>query len=561
MTDSEDKYGDWIKKIREAADVKDKEEVERRETGEKGKPNVGKEESNKEEKKNISESVNKKWSKKTFIIGLLIFLLAFLPRLYFIFFVNNPQNAGLGWYNDSYHHWQIAYLTQEIGLSHGFLRLWDLIGMEYFWGILNPLLLVLLFSLTGSADILVLRIVNTFLGSLSILVIFLLIKKNFNIHAALAAAILAVFNPVGIFTDTSGMQEPIAILMMLTGIYFWPKNPVLTALFWVLASMARSEYWLFSIGLIISLIILGKKTDKKIVLVVSYFGLILLYLKYLLDKTGNAIYPIYWNFMGNAKGEWQADIPLTDQMLQVRIIYIIILVISLLVLLFLFIRKPKLYLFSILGVGNFFFLSVFIGLTEYLKSYLPRFWVDRIFWLPYIWLGFVISILLLYYIPKYLGKFGIILGWALLLIILVLIQLAWMPIMQYSGESEKILKSEMELGKKVSSVYKEGSILLPGGDPAFTYALYKNGIKGKNIRGQKFDPYFYIEEDPYQNWKKYRKTVFDWLKKENIKLIIIDQSSARYAKLVEIEKDKFKKIDGFDYFQVYEVIDNQDKNL
>ncbi|MFQ5922275.1 MAG: hypothetical protein ACE5M4_05475, partial [Anaerolineales bacterium] len=51
--------------------------------------------------------------------------LAAIARLYVLFFVTEPQNPGLGWYGDVFHHWQIAYLSQEIGFSEGFLRLWD----------------------------------------------------------------------------------------------------------------------------------------------------------------------------------------------------------------------------------------------------------------------------------------------------------------------------------------------------------------------------------------------------------------------------------------------------
>ena len=46
-------------------------------------------------------------------------LIALLPRLIYLFAISNPENAGDGLYTDVYQHWQIAYLTKEIGLSHG----------------------------------------------------------------------------------------------------------------------------------------------------------------------------------------------------------------------------------------------------------------------------------------------------------------------------------------------------------------------------------------------------------------------------------------------------------
>lgn len=80
--------------------------------------------------------------------------IAALPRLLCLFIFSDPENPGLGAYNDVWHHWQIAYLTREIGLSApGGPRLWDLKGLDYFWGVLHPLLMVAVFDLTGSIDI------------------------------------------------------------------------------------------------------------------------------------------------------------------------------------------------------------------------------------------------------------------------------------------------------------------------------------------------------------------------------------------------------------------------
>src|SRR5438445_7503948 len=102
-------------------------------------------------------------------LGLL--LIALLPRLIYLFAISNPENAGDGLYTDVYQHWQIAYLTKEIGLSHG-LRLWDLKGVEYFWGSLHPIVLVILFFVTGSTDIVLARVQSLAFGSLGVVLIF-----------------------------------------------------------------------------------------------------------------------------------------------------------------------------------------------------------------------------------------------------------------------------------------------------------------------------------------------------------------------------------------------------
>ena len=42
-----------------------------------------------------------------------------MPRILYVFVFSDPQNPGGGAYTDVWHHWHIAYLTKEIGLSAG----------------------------------------------------------------------------------------------------------------------------------------------------------------------------------------------------------------------------------------------------------------------------------------------------------------------------------------------------------------------------------------------------------------------------------------------------------
>ena len=102
-----------------------------------------------------------------------IFFIALIPRLLYIFVFSNPDFPG--WYTDTFHHWQIAYLSKEVGFSQGFLRLWDFKGMEFFWGLLHPLVIAIIIGLTGSTSILGSRLLSTFGGAISIVLIFLIV--------------------------------------------------------------------------------------------------------------------------------------------------------------------------------------------------------------------------------------------------------------------------------------------------------------------------------------------------------------------------------------------------
>ena len=45
---------------------------------------------------------------------------AALPRLLYLFGLTDPENPGIRRYGDVWHHWQIAYLTKEIGRGLSF---------------------------------------------------------------------------------------------------------------------------------------------------------------------------------------------------------------------------------------------------------------------------------------------------------------------------------------------------------------------------------------------------------------------------------------------------------
>ena len=110
---------------------------------------------------------------------------AIAARLGYLFFFTDPENAGDG-FTDAYHHWQIAYLTKEIGLTHG-PRLWDMRGWEYFWGPLHPVLMNVLFFVTGSVDIVLARLLSLLFGAAVVALIFMLCHRYWGPGVAKAA--------------------------------------------------------------------------------------------------------------------------------------------------------------------------------------------------------------------------------------------------------------------------------------------------------------------------------------------------------------------------------------
>ena len=487
----------------------------------------------------------------------LIFILAIVPRLLYIFVFSDPNFTG--WYTDVFHHWQIAFLSKEIGFHQGFLRLWDFKGMEFFWGLLHPLVLVILFYITGSISILIPRLLSTFGGALSIVLLFLLMRRYFNQATAWATAILASFFPLTLFSNTTGMQEELAMPFLLGGMLLWPSSPVLIGLFFALASMVRAEYWLFALGLAFSTLFFRKHRDKALVLILSYLLFIAIYMKYLANHTGNWIYPIYWNFLASVKGEWFLDLPIVGEKLVAQTISRGIFAFGVLGALVTLIKRSKHMLLYLYGFGNIVFIGFMVGFGSYVKGYIPRFWVDRLYNWPYLFAMMLIVIALFYYLPKLAGKLSTtvyVFSWLLLLTGLVVSQIIWKPINFFMQPVAAIYKSEKHWAAQIAGAYQDGTILLPEDRPYITYFLahdYK--IPGKNMEGQMFDPFFYFkdQENPFSNWGEERKIVLDWLKRDNIKLLVLTTPKSTYQGLIDREPDLFKKLPSEQEILLYEV--------
>ena len=518
------------------------------------------------------------FTKKDLFFSMAIFLVALAVRLYFLFNVADPQNAGDGWYGDTYHHWQIAYLTKTVGLKEGFLRLWDLKGMEFFWGPVHPLLLTLFFSLVGSSSIIIARVLSLTFGAATLVLFYLISVKYWNRWVGIGAAFLGIFNPVAIFNDASGMLEPVGYALLLGGLLLMEAAPFTAGVIWAFATMVRAEAWVFSLVLVILSLRVLKKAGAIPKLILGFTIPMVLYMKYLLDYTGNAIYPFWWNYLANAKGIWAEgfDPTFTSYQLDVRPYLLIWFGISLVLAIFVIWKKPKGTLLFSLGFITWAFLGGFFGLTHYLKGFEPWFWYIRFFVFPYLFLGFLVSYFLFYIIPKLhinlnhkIVYFGLMLPIA---IIAIAIQPVWMPILSEYHKTDATWARTKRWGEETGMFYKEGKILMPEGYPSYTYSLVQYGkVEGKNILGQMFDPFYYMEGEPFDNWGEARKIVLKWLKDENVRLLLADKTivavgpqridNRRYLELIRREPELFNKVGaltnfaglGEEILEIYEV--------
>ncbi len=413
---------------------------------------------------------------------------ALLSRLGYLFFFIDPQNTGDG-FTDAYHHWQIAYLTKEVGLSQG-PRLWDMRGWEYFWGPLHPVLMNVLFFATGSTDIVLARLLSVAFGTVVVVLIFLLCRRNWGLGVAVAAGAFAALSPVAIFNDTAGMAEPIAIALLLFGIWLLPRHGFWGGLAWAVAAMARVEAWLFGFGLVVAWLVGGRKAlTSRAPLVIGWLLGMVAYAKFLLDQTGNPIYPLYINFQfvglaaggtaGQASGgTWLWLVfGLASGACMAGVAWSLW-------------KRPASYLLLTLGFGY-----SALSLATYLR-YATE-WKERRFEFPLDFAAILLAVALVKWWPDRIPALRPV-SWAGAAAGLLAAQLLWVPVQTTYTSTEPLFRYEVSLAHQIGTVYNRpeyrgGVLNLPGDEPTLLYLMVRDeGLRGDRVTSQFYDPFYYL---------------------------------------------------------------------
>jgi hypothetical protein len=154
---------------------------------------------------------------------LLFFSIAIIPRI--IVWALIP----LDWNSDSYHQWQISYLTLKIGLRHG--RLWDLNGCELNWGVVPHIVQTLLLGVLSTTSIAPYRVLNIVMGGVNTYLVYLIGRDNFYWKVGFYAGILFAFYPAAVIFDVIAMQETLALCLALLSVYTFRSRARVTVVF------------------------------------------------------------------------------------------------------------------------------------------------------------------------------------------------------------------------------------------------------------------------------------------------------------------------------------------
>jgi hypothetical protein len=485
-----------------------------------------------------------------------VWAVALAPRLLALFFLTDPENPGDGWHGDVFHHWQIAYLTKEIGLwDPNGPRLWDLKGLDYFWGLIHPALLVALFYVTGSVDIVIPRLVSVFFGALCAVLVFSLCRRYWGLGVAIAAGLFAALLPTSVFIDSTGFLELMGIALVLLGIWLWPKRGLWTGVAWALASMARAEAWIFSLGMLVATYFRRAHQHQRLLATVAWIALILAYMKLLLDRTGNPIYPVYWNLLANIFGKWEFATRLTSGQLAARPFLVALMVIGLAGLGWTLWRRPSSYMFLSFGFGYLAYTGLSLGLTAYLKSWEWWFWQERFFLFPYEFAGVLLAVALLWAAPRRWGRRVMPAAWAAIIVVLVAAQLEWAPIINLYGATRITWTQSQSAASQLMNVYDHapyrGSVLnIPPDKPAMFYAMVEyHGLQGRNVVGQLYDPFYYFPGFSYAEHRDAGGALMQcWLTSTHTRLWAVDPARSEYLQVIADHPEWFTQVGSVDAY-------------
>jgi hypothetical protein len=454
-----------------------------------------------------------------------LFALAASLRLFFLFFISGADYTG--WYQDSFHHWQIAYYTLHIGLAQDPPRMWDLSGMEYFWGLAPTFVEIALLRIFNAVTLLPFRLFNIVMGSTSVVLVYLIGKKYFGTYAGLVAGILAATSPSLIEVDTGGMLEPLGFVCLLAALLFYEKRTYRTGFLLAIASLTHILFWFISLAVIASYLIFERSGTKFLPSILGWATPMVPYFWFMQTRTGDWLYALRWNILGSVQGKWIGDINLPfEAQIVYRSIAIVFLLASVAGAIFLLIRKPRTYPLHVLFLSYVALQAVIFGLTAYVVPYifmnqLGRVLLDRLFAMAYYYIFLLSGAAAARIYTKLVTSLSMpqlptarIALRPLLIVVLVIVSISTYPFVaaQYFAPTYRIpYDSQTKIAELIVSHYAGGTVV--SSLPIVTYRLINMGISYTNVVGSLYMP----SANPAESLM--------WLRNHNVTWIILDDTT------------------------------------
>jgi hypothetical protein len=477
----------------------------------------------------------KNLSKSLLAVICALFSLALFLRLLFLFLVSGLEYCG--WYHDSYHHWQIAYYSLHVGFKQNPPRMWDLNGMEYFWGLLPTLTESFLLWLFNTTSIAPFRIFNSIMGSLSACLIYLLGKKYFDEQTGLFSAVLVAVCPILWEVDTSGMLEPTGVILLLFALLVYDRSPFACGLFLGLASLCHIEFWFLALGVCSFYLIFKRSAVSFVPSVLGWLTPMTPYFYFMQTRTGDWLYALKYNYFCNVIGKWlDTSLPPKAQILP-RSIAAVLLVLSAAILLYLIKNRPRGYVLHVFFWVFIAMQGAIFGLTAYITPYLivgqvSRLLIDRLFAINYYYLSLMAALALQRFSARFSAcRMGISYrSFIFLFIVIVYLSSLMLVVQQYfSGVYYVPYAKQMRTADWIASHRNGGSVI--SSLVILNYRLIRNGVPYDIVFGSLYSPRHYGSENITESYL--------WLRKLNVTLVVVDQNIIENFPLLENRPDDF----------------------
>ncbi|MGD2200217.1 MAG: hypothetical protein PVJ38_01130 [Candidatus Bathyarchaeota archaeon] len=226
---------------------------------------------------------------------LLLFTIGLIPRLAIWTVI------PVDWNPDSFHHWQISYLTLKIGLRQG--RLWDLNGCECYWGVVPHIVNAIIMGVLSTPSILPYRILNLILGSANSYLIYIVGRDNIYWRVGFLASLAYALYPIAGVFDIVALQESMALFFALLSLALFNSKPGWSGGLLALAAQSRTEFWLVSIFFVVGVALIERCSERAQAFSLSWLTMMGVFCLLFRNWTSNPIYPLYWSLF-NVFGGW-----------------------------------------------------------------------------------------------------------------------------------------------------------------------------------------------------------------------------------------------------------------
>jgi len=238
------------------------------------------------------------WGQRRWVNPSAVFVLALATRVAVWLLI------PVDWNWDSYHHWQISYLSLRIGFSQG--RLWDLNGCEYIWGMAPHLAEAALMGLLNTSSIAPYRVLNALLGAINAVLVQMIGERFYSVRTGFLAGLLVVVFPVAAVFDVLAMQDTMALTFLLSSLYLIRDRPFWSGLALALAGQSRAEYLAAGFIILFGYCLRERLNTESLPYLLGWALGTVIFSFHLFTQTGNPFYHLYISFF-NVFGGFDPD--------------------------------------------------------------------------------------------------------------------------------------------------------------------------------------------------------------------------------------------------------------